>query len=349
MTDDDFDKVDEDFASEFDFVDNNNQQGAQKTSQNTAAPPPQPKGSSGIVTLMVIISILGGGYYAYSHFFAKKPTVPTSPQTKTTDIPELPGVVKDELPTMPEHANETMQPSIEPIGPAQNASAPNMPTESQTKKTPEEVAEQLESNNNELATSVPMQTNEKSFEQMQKDIQTAKQAQTPQPTQQMQQSQPVVPSEVRNALQTISEDITENVNNIRQLEGAISNVAISLDQLNRTISAMDNRVVSLSDTVESLSQDLSNVKKVMIDQDLDLTMPGNVKKSTSSKKQMQTISSSEPNYSVHAIIPGRAWLKSANGQIITVTEGDKIGDYGTVAVIDAANSLVRTSSGIIIR
>lgn len=332
MTDDDFDKVDEDFASEFDFVDNKEAGSGAPKGPSSPQQPQQPKGSSAIVTLMVIISILGAGYWAYNKFFAKKPEAvpvaqpPTVPEQPTTNAPG-----SAQLPTLPEHMSDALQQAAN-----DTAAAPS---------TPSSVAEALNKPATEdISSALPPPANgEKTFEQLQKDLQTK--AATP-----AQPAQPVVPQEVRNALQTISEDITENVNNIRQLEGTIGNISTTLDQLNRTISAMDNRILALTETVNGLSDDLTNVKRVMVEQDLDLTMPGNVKSSSSGgKKQLQSISSSEPNYNVHAIIPGRAWLKSANGQIITVTEGDKIGDYGSVAVIDAANGLVRTSSGIIIR
>ena len=53
--------------------------------------------------------------------------------------------------------------------------------------------------------------------------------------------------------------------------------------------------------------------------------------------------------SVHAIIPGRAWLKSKDGSTITVTEGDSLERYGKVLVIDASNGVVITSSGVTLR
>jgi hypothetical protein len=55
----------------------------------------------------------------------------------------------------------------------------------------------------------------------------------------------------------------------------------------------------------------------------------------------------EPEYKVHAIMSGRAWLKSTEGQIVSVAEGDSIESYGRIIVIDAPNSVVLTSSGIV--
>ncbi len=56
-----------------------------------------------------------------------------------------------------------------------------------------------------------------------------------------------------------------------------------------------------------------------------------------------------PNLSVHAIIPGRAWIRTPDGKTITVTEGDTVGEYGKVLKIDAANGQVVTTSGVTLR
>lgn len=311
MTDDDFDKVDEDFAKEFDFVDTNNGSATKANTTNDPQTNPPTKGSP-IITLMVLISILGGGYYAYNQFFSSK-----SEDKKPSEKSEI---ASNALPALP---GQQVEPNTNPAPAATN---------------PNEVAEQL-NKTNELSASL---MTEKSFEQVQKELHSAQQAvPTVAPTN-------PVPMEVRAALQNIAEEMTQNVNNINQLESTITNMATTLEHLNKTIHAMDNRILSLTETVDGLSQDLANVKRAMIEQDVDLTAnSSNIK--FSSKKQAQTLNNSEPSYTVHAIIPGRAWLKSSSGQILTVTEGDKLGNYGTVAVIDSANGLVRTSSGIIIR
>lgn len=303
MTDDDFDKIDEDFASEFDFVDGKD--AADSQSKGGISPPAPSQGTSPIVPIIIFLLILGGGYYGYKHFFGSKTTTSTEPMVVDNALPKTP------LPELPATKN-TPEPTV---APDQN---------------------QIDFSANQkdaLEAALPAA---KSFEEVQKQLHSTQQSQ-----------QATVPVEISSAIQNISDEMTVNVNNIKQLETTISALNTTVEQLNKTINAMDNRVLSLTETVDGLSQDLANVKKVMIDEDMDLASPGTVK--FSNKKQPQTINSSSPSYSVHAIIPGRAWLKSSSGQIITVTEGDKIGDYGTVAVIDSANGLVRTSSGIILK
>jgi len=54
-------------------------------------------------------------------------------------------------------------------------------------------------------------------------------------------------------------------------------------------------------------------------------------------------------YFLQAIIPGRAWLISTNGDTVTVREGTRISSYGVVRFIDAKRGRVLTSSGQVIR
>lgn len=51
------------------------------------------------------------------------------------------------------------------------------------------------------------------------------------------------------------------------------------------------------------------------------------------------------SYNVQAIIPGRAWLKSDNGETLTVAEGDVIRDLGRVMKIDPYDGVVEINTG----
>ncbi|OGT47750.1 MAG: hypothetical protein A3E83_04925 [Gammaproteobacteria bacterium RIFCSPHIGHO2_12_FULL_41_20] len=50
-------------------------------------------------------------------------------------------------------------------------------------------------------------------------------------------------------------------------------------------------------------------------------------------------------FSVQAIIPGRAWLKSDNGETVTVAEGDMLKGYGRVTKIDPYDGIVEVNVG----
>jgi hypothetical protein len=57
--------------------------------------------------------------------------------------------------------------------------------------------------------------------------------------------------------------------------------------------------------------------------------------------------STEPKaiYSVQAIIPGRAWLKSESGDTVTVAEGDYLKNYGRITKIDPYDGIVDIDTG----
>lgn len=308
MTEDDFDKdiENDEFADEFDFVDE--QHVGAPTAQSSIKPDAQGKmpGSNknyaiyGIVAAVVLVaSYLGFNMLGSDNQPVAKAPLPTPvPSTSTNPL-------------------ETNSANTLPAGPLTSPTDNvdfNQTFDAATQDNLESVVSQ-----------------NKSFDQVQRELKSSKTTN---------------PDAINATLDSISEEMTLNVNQIKHLETTITSLAATVEQLNKSISAMDNRVLGLTETVDGLAQDLSNVKKVMADEDIDLTGKNNVRFSGAKK---HTISNTTPDYSVHAIIPGRAWLKNSSGQIITVTEGDKLGDFGTIAVIDATNGIVRTSSGITIR
>lgn len=143
-------------------------------------------------------------------------------------------------------------------------------------------------------------------------------------------------NELKLNIDNITKELSLNANQIRELQN-------NLKEISRSIGSVDTKILNLTNTIDTLS---SNVKKYTQDEDLDLI--ANIKPSESDLF-VNNGTKNTPEYIVHAVIPGRAWLKSTAGQIITVAEGDVLGDYGKIALIDAANNLVRTSSGVIFR
>jgi hypothetical protein len=56
-------------------------------------------------------------------------------------------------------------------------------------------------------------------------------------------------------------------------------------------------------------------------------------------------SSSKSNYSVQAIIPGRAWLRTDAGETVTVAEGDLLKGLGRVTKIDPYDGTIQIDTG----
>lgn len=300
--------TDDDFKDDDNFEDEFDFVEEQDNKANSSSTPPSGKEPNpkrmGIIALVVIVVLVGGYFYFSGGDEASKASGDTAAPTAAAPAAPLPEPM----------ATDTKQTGVDDMA-IDFADSLNRGAAQPTDVVPAKPG------------AIPGK-NGKSFEQIQKSLQAEAQ----------------IPAEINATLDSISEEMTLNVQQIKQLETLITNMANSIDQLNRTLSAMDNRVLSLTETVDALSQDLTNVKRIIIEEDLDLTGAATVK--FSNQKPSKPISSSSTTYTVHAIIPGRAWLKSSTGQIITVREGDKVGDFGTVAVIDSANGLVRTSSGI---
>ena len=154
----------------------------------------------------------------------------------------------------------------------------------------------------------------------------------------------IATANVQQSLDNLTTDSMEQRNSINQINVNLQELTQSLQQLNHALRNVDHRINSLQQRFESLTQDLSKVKRTIRDEDLDLIPPP-----PPEPAQSTAATPLEPEYIIHAIIPGRAWLKSKKGQIITVAEGDTLGDYGKIASIDPNASVVRTSSGIVFR
>jgi hypothetical protein len=166
---------------------------------------------------------------------------------------------------------------------------------------------------------------------------------------------PVVPSSTTQPAPQLNERLEINIHQIQHLEEVLQGITQTIAKLNTDISTMDSRILALSNSTGNLSTDVSGIKNEMSgfkkalgeEGILDVHVPP--PPSHTYLKASQLASSRPkatiPAYVVHAIIPGRAWLKANNGQIMTVTEGDTLGDYGKVLVIDAASGMVLTSSG----
>lgn len=174
-------------------------------------------------------------------------------------------------------------------------------------------------------------------------------------------------SRTMDVLSKLNQQMENNLNQVKYLEAYTREISDTVSKLNSQISAMDNRILALTNTANSLSKDVGtvrnevgHVKQALGDEGVYIDVPASGKAAAIIGGKEELIISSTPQkckdivveelqYALHAVIPGRAWLKSQNGQIVTVTEGDSIGNYGKVLVIDAGNGVVLTSSGITFR
>jgi|GEM_PF-1180454 len=117
--------------------------------------------------------------------------------------------------------------------------------------------------------------------------------------------------------------------------------------------ALQDQIQTLNSRVAGIETQLNQLVRALTQQDVpgQTTAPmptagGGMGRSFNSSKQLPPIAQEvKTAFSVQAIIPGRAWLRSDNGEAITVAEGDTIKDLGRVTKIDPYDGIVEVNTG----
>ncbi|MBS0289054.1 MAG: hypothetical protein JSS07_03320 [Proteobacteria bacterium] len=151
-----------------------------------------------------------------------------------------------------------------------------------------------------------------------------------------------------NLQKRIDQQLLAQKQQFEAMQKELVNSTQNLGATNKIISNMQNELSTLSASVQELSAQVSAVRQEQINAQAKEAQ--RVKKAAKPKKiSPKSEAYSSPTYSIHAIIPGRAWLRTREGKTITITEGDSVGEYGKVLKIDAPNGIVITTSGVTLR
>lgn len=144
-----------------------------------------------------------------------------------------------------------------------------------------------------------------------------------------------------------------------QLMQAQQDLQSSLRNLSQQVNQLNTSVAGISNAVQNYPQDMSGlqVKLNQVEQSLqELKTLVNTKKmvvtpvvKASRKISLSSFPIPTTTYYIQAIIPGRAWLISSNGETLTVSVGSRVPGYGVVEKIDAIQGLVEVSSNRILR
>ncbi len=136
----------------------------------------------------------------------------------------------------------------------------------------------------------------------------------------------------------------------QQIE-AIQKEAQNLTQnTGKTLSSLQQDLATLKATVDELNTQFKSIRDEQLAAAArEAEREARARAKAKPKAKPVPKQDASPNISVHAIIPGRAWLRTLDGKTITVTEGDSIGEFGKVLKIDAPNGQVVTSSGVTLR
>lgn len=312
-------QLDESFNEDFDFGEGETESHPIKTTSTKGGN----KKIIGLIFIVVVIVVLIMGYRVYRPKLSTKPV-----QAASKNIKETPEQIKQQS---EEFAN-AISGIVVPPEPKPTPVVP-VPTPVQT-PVPTPVPTPTPIPSSPIATTLPSEK-ETHPEQIPSAAEVAK---------------------LHEGLNKLNTQIDSILSQIKYLDAYSREVSDNLNKLNESISTMDSRLLALTNTTSTLSKDVGNVKsevgyvkEVLREDGLDVSPDFSPKKKQGHAEKEGRIAIEEPEYTVHAVVPGRAWLKSSKGQIVTVAEGDSIGNYGKILVIDAANGVVLTSSGVAFR
>ncbi len=116
------------------------------------------------------------------------------------------------------------------------------------------------------------------------------------------------------------------VNKITEYEAQTNAMQGRIQDMTMRLASMESAIARLGQVIQELKNSKSGVVEAS---------PRPVAKSFIPKI----------TYTVQAIIPGRAWLKSENGETVTVTEGDTLQGYGRIMKIDPYDGVVQIAVG----
>lgn len=106
--------------------------------------------------------------------------------------------------------------------------------------------------------------------------------------------------------------------------------------------ASEEKIRILNRRLGNIEASLNKMAQLLQDQGIATRMPMAV-----GAAGLPPARTAEPKmvYTVQAIIPGRAWLKSDAGDTVTVAEGDVLKDYGRITKIDPYDGIVEIDTG----
>ncbi len=142
-------------------------------------------------------------------------------------------------------------------------------------------------------------------------------------------------------------DVSERVAMLEQQNAAMMNLMQT--QYAQKISETEMQNSQLRTQVQELNSRISNMEVAF--RQLAKMLRNNASQQAATNRSM--VASAAPpavvqpriSYTVQAIIPGRAWLKSDSGDTVTVAEGDMLRGYGRITKIDPYDGVVDIDTG----
>jgi tetrahydromethanopterin S-methyltransferase subunit G len=139
------------------------------------------------------------------------------------------------------------------------------------------------------------------------------------------------------------EQMEQMVTKIAEEERGLSAILLRLEALNKQVTAL----TSLDQRLNALE---AQVGVIASEVELHITVAEQTQRAANlSRQAMQAKSMIPVPMVVQAAIPGRAWLLSETGELLTVARGDDVPGYGRVMNIDPVAGTVTMSSETVFR
>ena len=167
-------------------------------------------------------------------------------------------------------------------------------------------------------------------------------------------------SDVKSAVSDATAEIEKALAGLKKEIADLGNTSKNVKNNKKDIELTASKIVNLDKSMSNIQQDikqLTRIVKSLVEQVNYLQAAKtqvNAAREAKARQSGSSSSSSPKNYvsdsmTIHAIIPGRAGLRTQGGKTVSITEGDMLGEYGKVLKIDAPTGSVITSSGVTIR
>lgn len=151
----------------------------------------------------------------------------------------------------------------------------------------------------------------------------------------------VVPaSQVESKLSQVNQSNEAMLNQMQaEYLQKLNDYAAQNKNLTDEVKTLTNRISALE---SELNQLLQALMKTNIAAQVSANSPPDVQNTETTPSQTSEV---RLPYTVQAIIPGRAWLRSESGETLTVSEGDNLKEGGRVSKIDPYDGIVEITIG----
>ncbi len=160
---------------------------------------------------------------------------------------------------------------------------------------------------------------------------------------------PAVTKTVKSTpIQTVA---TTQVKDLNTLAQAVSKVQSSSDSINSKLTQNDLRMNSLDQKITTLNNGLSELQDTLSSVQSNLKQTRTLENQINAyRKQLSALTERKirlrKQYFVQAVVPGRAWLRGADGTARTISIGETLPGYGKIRTIDPYSGTVTTSTGV---